>query len=59
MDWRKMCCSRAAGCDEKATQARDPEVRAIYVALAEQWRELAEHPQPPALENPSEDTHLG
>jgi hypothetical protein len=56
MDWREMCLKRAADCEEKAQQTRDPEVAAVYFALAEQWRELAEDPQPPMFEKPSDET---
>jgi hypothetical protein len=55
MDWREMCLNRAADCEEKGKQASDPEVAAVYGALAEQWRELAEEPQPPTFENPSDE----
>jgi hypothetical protein len=41
MGWRGSCNDRAADCEEKARQARDPQVQALYRALAEQWRELA------------------
>jgi hypothetical protein len=41
MGWRGTCNDRAADCEEKARQARDPQVQALYRALAEQWRELA------------------
>jgi hypothetical protein len=36
------CRRRAAECAEKALCQADPEVRRIFVELAEQWRALAE-----------------
>ena len=55
MDWRETCVSRAASCEEKAKQARDPEVAQIYLELAGQWRELAKDPPSPIVETPSDD----
>jgi hypothetical protein len=49
MDWREMCLKRAKSCEEQAEQTPDPDVAAVYRALAEQWRLLAEEPVPPTI----------
>jgi hypothetical protein len=56
MDWREMCLNRARSCEERAEQTSDPNLSAVYRALAEQWRALAEEPGPPTVEKPRDET---
>jgi len=44
MEWREMCTSRAEQCEEKARQAGDPQIQALYEMLAGEWRDLANAP---------------
>jgi hypothetical protein len=55
MDWREMCVSRAADCEQKAMEAHDAEVQAVYRALAQQWRQLAQEPEPRISKKPGDD----
>jgi len=41
MDWRNNCVRRANDCEEKAKQASDSDLQALYQMLAHQWRQLA------------------
>jgi hypothetical protein len=46
MLWREMCGDQAADCEEKAKRVCDPQVQALYGALAEEWRQLAQISEP-------------
>jgi len=45
MEWRDSCNRRATDCEDKADKATDPDVQALYLMLAQQWRELASVPE--------------